>query len=155
LYNSNRTAQPQDRQVLARLSIIVAPNKKGDIIVREGQDDHASLRHLVENFIVCYGLKKEMFNIIFPSLINLIDSNKMEALTLHNTIPEVSEEKEQTRNVQDLRDHISANTRDNSSPDRFFNDLDDLPYSTGKETTHPSLLLNQIPEEDSAEPSER
>jgi len=65
--------------VLAKLSIIVAPNKRGDIVVREGQDDEANLSHLVRNFVVCYGLKKEMFTVIYDNLRMLIESNKQPA----------------------------------------------------------------------------
>ena len=68
-----------ERQVLAKLSIIVAPNKRGDIVVREGQDDEANLSHLVRNFVVCYGLKKEMFTVIYDNLRMLIESNKQPA----------------------------------------------------------------------------
>lgn len=64
------------KHVLARLSIIVAPNKRGDIVVRDGQDDEAALGNLVRNFVVCYGLKKDMYPVILNSLKSLIERNK-------------------------------------------------------------------------------
>jgi len=69
-----------ERAVIAKLSIIVAPNKRGDIIVRESQDDPANLSHLVKNFVVCYGLKKEMFTVIYDNLVLLIENNKKMSL---------------------------------------------------------------------------
>ena len=51
----------------------MAPNKKGDIVVREGQEDDQSLQMLVRNFVVCYGLKKEMFDIIYENLQTLVE----------------------------------------------------------------------------------
>ena len=60
----------------------MAPNKRGDIIVREGQEDELNL--LVRNFVVCYGLKKEMFTVILHSLTDLIDRNKGNHLILNH-----------------------------------------------------------------------
>ena len=59
----------------------MAPNKRGDIIVREGQEDN--LNGLVRNFVVCYGLKKEMFPVILSSLTNLIERNRGNHLILN------------------------------------------------------------------------
>ena len=44
--------------------MIVAPNKKGEIVVREGDEDEQKLKLLINNFIVCYALKAEMAPII-------------------------------------------------------------------------------------------
>ena len=46
----------KDAKVIGNLSIIVGPNRKGDIVVREGDD----LKSLVKNFVALYGLKKEV-----------------------------------------------------------------------------------------------
>ena len=48
--------QKKEARVIGNLSIIVGPNRRGDIVVREGDD----LRVLVKNFIALYGLKKEV-----------------------------------------------------------------------------------------------
>lgn len=76
LRTSKRNITFAEKPIVAKLSIIVAPNKKGDIIVREGQEDEKNLTTLVRNFVVCYGLKKDMFLIIKESLQNLIANNK-------------------------------------------------------------------------------
>ena len=61
----NNNEKTKKGQVISKLSVIVAPNRSGDIIVREGQDDERNLEHLAKNFIVCYGLKKDMYSLIF------------------------------------------------------------------------------------------
>lgn len=55
----------REARVIGNLSIIVGPNRRGDIVVREGDD----LRLLVKNFIALYGLKKEVAPTIHESLI--------------------------------------------------------------------------------------
>ena len=51
--------------------MIVAANRKGDIVVREGQED--KLEELVRSFVVSYGLRKEMVPVIHRSLQQLVD----------------------------------------------------------------------------------
>lgn len=51
--------------MIGNLSIIVGPNRRGDIVVREGDD----LRVLVKNFVNLYGLKKEVSSIVYESLV--------------------------------------------------------------------------------------
>lgn len=46
----------KEAKVIGNLSIIVGPNRRGDIVVREGDD----LKTLVKNFVALYGLKKEV-----------------------------------------------------------------------------------------------
>lgn len=77
MFQTNQTDGKEVRrpQILGRLSIVVAPYKTGDIVVREGQEDEKSLAGLVKNFIVCYGLKREMFPIVLKSLKGLIENN--------------------------------------------------------------------------------
>ena len=55
----------KEARVIGNLSIIVGPNRRGDIVVREGDD----LRTLVKNFIALYGLKKEVGPTIHNSLV--------------------------------------------------------------------------------------
>ena len=50
--------------MIGNLSIIVGPNRRGDIVVREGDD----LKLLVKNFVALYGLKKEVAPTIQASL---------------------------------------------------------------------------------------
>ena len=57
--------------MIGNLSIIVGPNRRGDIVVREGDD----LRVLVKNFIALYGLKKEVAPTIHNSLVQLVQQN--------------------------------------------------------------------------------
>lgn len=58
----------QESRVIGNLSIIVGPNRRGDIVVREGDD----LRTLVKNFVALYGLKKEVAPTIHNSLVQLV-----------------------------------------------------------------------------------
>jgi hypothetical protein len=55
--------------------VVVAPNRKGDIVVREGQD----LETLVKSFVISYGLKKDMHDIILESLEKVV-KNTLESL---------------------------------------------------------------------------
>jgi len=54
--------------VLGNLSVIVGPNRRGDIVVRQGDD----LQNLVRNFIALYGLKKTVFPTILQHLQHLL-----------------------------------------------------------------------------------
>jgi hypothetical protein len=54
------------------LSILIGSNKKGDILVREGDN----LTTLAKNFVVSYGLKRDFIGSIVSSLEQLIASNK-------------------------------------------------------------------------------
>lgn len=56
------------KKVLGNLSVIVGPNRKGEIIVRVGDD----LPSLVRNFIALYGLKKTVYPTILEHLTHLI-----------------------------------------------------------------------------------
>jgi len=82
--NEVKLSSPGKKPIIARLSIIVAPNKRGDIIVRDGQDDENGLNLLVRNFVICYGLKKDMFPVILESLKNLLERNRGNYLTLND-----------------------------------------------------------------------
>ena len=59
------------KPIIARLTVQVAPNRKGDIVVREGQE----LGPLVKNFLVCYGLKKDMHEVILGSLEKVVQNS--------------------------------------------------------------------------------
>ena len=63
--------QKKEARVIGNLSIIVGPNRRGDIVVREGDD----LRVLVKNFTALYGLKKEVAPTIHDSLVQLVQQN--------------------------------------------------------------------------------
>jgi len=63
---------PEKPKIIGRLSVIVAPGKRGDIVVRQGEESSKQLSVLVRNFVICYGLKKEMFSVIFKSLSDLV-----------------------------------------------------------------------------------
>lgn len=65
-------------KVIGKLSIIVGTNRKGDIVVREGDNIQA----LVKNFTVSYGLKRDVMPTIFQTLQQLIRKN--ERLSLDN-----------------------------------------------------------------------
>ena len=54
----------KEAKVIGNLSIIVGPNRRGDIVVREGDD----LKLLVKNFVALYGLKREVAPTIQTSL---------------------------------------------------------------------------------------
>ena len=55
-------------RILGKLSINIGSNKKGDIVVREGEN----LNQLARNFVASYGLKKEFIAIIKTSLDQLV-----------------------------------------------------------------------------------
>lgn len=57
-------------KIIGKLSILVGTNKKGDIVVREGDNLHM----LVKNFMVSYGLKREMLATILLSLEKLVQN---------------------------------------------------------------------------------
>ena len=46
----------KDAKVIGNLSIIVGPNRRGEIIIKQNDD----LKLLVKNFIALYGLKKDV-----------------------------------------------------------------------------------------------
>jgi hypothetical protein len=54
--------------VLGSLSVVMGPGRKGQIVVREGDD----LNVIVHNFIQLYGLKKDVHSTICNSLKQLI-----------------------------------------------------------------------------------
>lgn len=72
------TGQQRDEikgRVIGRLSVIVAPGKRGDIVVRATDlEKEKGLEMLVRNFLICYGLKKEMFSIILQNLYELVQN---------------------------------------------------------------------------------
>jgi hypothetical protein len=57
---------------LGNLSVIVGPNRRGEIIVRQGDD----LPTLVKNFIALYGLKKSVYPTILEHLTHLISKKR-------------------------------------------------------------------------------
>ena len=61
----------KESKVIGNLSIIVGPNRRGDIVVREGDD----LKLLVKNFVALYGLKREVGPTILASLQQLVEKN--------------------------------------------------------------------------------
>lgn len=67
-----------EKKVVAKLSIIVAPNKRGEIVIREGQEDPETVALMIKNFIVCYGLKRDLFGVISQNLQALIQNYKEE-----------------------------------------------------------------------------
>jgi hypothetical protein len=72
LQNDDEVREEKKAKILVRLSIIVAPGKKGDIIVREGEEGKVHI--LVKNFIIMYGLKRDNYQVILSNLVNLLDS---------------------------------------------------------------------------------
>ena len=61
----------KEAKVIGNLSIIVGPNRRGDIVVRDGDD----LKTLVKNFVALYGLKRDVAPTILKSLQQLVDKN--------------------------------------------------------------------------------
>lgn len=68
------------KKVIGRLSVIVAPGKRGEIVVRDGEQGDKMLMKLVRNFVVCYGLKKDMVQIIYDNLKSLVQKREEERL---------------------------------------------------------------------------
>jgi hypothetical protein len=61
-----RMRQKEDNKskVLGKLSISIGSHRRGDIVVREGENLHL----LAKSFVVSYGLKKEFIETIRRSL---------------------------------------------------------------------------------------
>lgn len=55
MHSHLRTQKPE-RKVLGSLSVVMGPGRKGQIVVREGDD----INVIVRNFIQLYGLKKDV-----------------------------------------------------------------------------------------------
>ena len=66
LNTAKRLAEKEEKKnkVIGKLSIIVGANRRGDIVVREGD----SIQTLVKSFMASYGLKKEVMPTIVRSL---------------------------------------------------------------------------------------
>ena len=79
----------REAKVIGNLSIIVGPNRRGDIVVREGDD----LKVLVKNFIALYGLKREVAPTVLMSLQQLVEKNKARKGRNQNNQPQMSDEK--------------------------------------------------------------
>jgi hypothetical protein len=58
LNTAKRLVEKEDKKnkIIGKLSIIVGANRKGDIVVREGDN----LQSLVKSFMASYGLKREV-----------------------------------------------------------------------------------------------
>ena len=61
----------KEAKVIGNLSIIVGPNRRGDIVVREGDD----LKLLVKNFVALHGLKRDVAPTVLMSLQQLVEKN--------------------------------------------------------------------------------
>lgn len=70
---SAQKAQKKEEKVIGNLSIIVGPNRRGDIVVRVGDD----LNTLVRTFIAAYGLKKDVAPTILGSLQQLVRNHAL------------------------------------------------------------------------------
>lgn len=60
------------QKIIGKLSILIGNNRKGDIVIREGD----SLQRLAKNFVISYGLKKEFANTIISSLEQLVNNSQ-------------------------------------------------------------------------------
>ena len=58
--------------MIGNLSVIVGAGRRGEIVIREGDD----LKLLVKNFIQLYGLKRDTFPTILGSLEELVRKSK-------------------------------------------------------------------------------
>ena len=65
-------AARKEKPVLGNLSVVMGGGKRGNIVVRDGDD----VKELVKNFIQLYGLKKDLFPTILGSLNNLLATNQ-------------------------------------------------------------------------------
>lgn len=54
--------------MIGKLSVLIGANRKGDIIVREGD----VTTKLAKNFVASYGLKREFLSTIIASLDQLV-----------------------------------------------------------------------------------
>ena len=69
---SVKGAGKEIRPIIGRLSVLVAPGKKGEIIVREGEQTDQGLMRLVKNFVSCFGIQPQMTKVIFSNLKQLL-----------------------------------------------------------------------------------
>lgn len=72
---SVKGAGKEIRPIIGRLSVLVAPGKKGEIIVREGEQTDQGLMRLVKNFVSCFGIQPQMAQVIFQNLKQLLANN--------------------------------------------------------------------------------
>ena len=71
---AKRVVEKEEKKtkIIGKLSVIVGPNRRGDIVVREGDN----LQILVRSFMASYGLKRELTPTIMQSLEVLIKNNE-------------------------------------------------------------------------------
>ena len=63
------------QNIIGKLSILIGNNRKGDIVIREGD----SLQRLAKNFVISYGLKKEFAHTIISSLEQLVNNSQKQS----------------------------------------------------------------------------
>ena len=71
LQTAQRSSRGQ-RKILGNLSVVMGRGKKGQIVMREGDE----IGQLVRSFIQLYGLKKDVYGTICESLRQLVSSNE-------------------------------------------------------------------------------
>ena len=73
--NTAKRVTDKKQNVVGKLSILIGNNRKGDIVIREGD----SLQRLAKNFVISYGLKKEFTNTIMSSLEQLVNNSQKQS----------------------------------------------------------------------------
>ena len=73
--NTAKRVTEKKQNVVGKLSILIGNNRKGDIVIREGD----SLQRLAKNFVISYGLKKEFTSTIMSSLEQLVNNSQKQS----------------------------------------------------------------------------
>jgi hypothetical protein len=70
---AKRLTEKEDKRhrILGKLSVMLGNNRKGEIIIRDGDNLTASAK----NFVASYGLKREFIPTIVQSLEQLVANN--------------------------------------------------------------------------------
>lgn len=82
-----RQKEDNKSKVLGKLSISIGSHRRGDIVVREGENLH----FLAKSFVVSYGLKKEFIETIRRSLEQLHDRYARRTSNYHNREASIEE----------------------------------------------------------------
>ena len=82
-----RQKEDNKARVLGKLSISIGSHRRGDIVVREGENLHL----LAKSFVASYGLKKEFIETIKRSLEQLHDRYSHRASSYHNREASIEE----------------------------------------------------------------
>ena len=130
------------RGILGKLSILVGHNKRGDIIIREG--DNPNL--LVKNFMISYSLNKELFTTILGAVLQLIlnatkkKTHKLEVMGVNRKDTHGDEYAHNTQNNIEKAPTPSGSAMLNEIPLNVS--ISPLSSTTSRNHTNPTQISN-------------